>query len=309
MDFDLSSGTHSPVVAGYDFTGQAFEDESVQPMDIGARTAVLLLPGGQSTTSAPPPSRAPIVDLSSASRQTDIARANVRRTDGVDDVSPNVVALYQLYNALSGRVFKKNHMFFVQVGRQQAPVLRNDSILDDAQALGSLEDRTAAFAARLALQAQASQPTMVSSLESMSAEEVLQGLQDGSITFNAGAEQAFNDAATGTMSQFMKNFPDAMDYPFAIEAWILAAARTPGTRTLFAELAQAYMNETDMGDPSYSNNQATLQANASLAIKPSRLIITDPYKTQMLENLSAVTGIPVRTRRIQPLDYLILPNM
>ena len=303
MDYDLS-GSRSPIRLGYDFA-----QDTEEPMEIGARTAVLLLPGGQGTSSAPPPSRAPVVDLVSPTRQADIGRANIRQTDGIDEISPNLLALYQLYTALSGRVYKKNHSFFVQVGSSQGPVMQNDSILDETVAFGSVEDRTAAFAAQLAVQAQSSQPLTLSPLESMSTEEILVGLQSGSVTFNAGAEQAFNDAATGTMSQFMKNFPDAMDYPSAIEAWILAAARTPGTRTLFSKLAQAYLNETDMGDPSFSNTGASMQANANIAIEPSRLIISEPNRSQMLKNLSAIAGVPVYSEVIQPIDYIRLPGM
>lgn len=291
MEFDLS-GSRSPVHRGFGF--------DVAPMQIDARLT-LLNPGGQGTSEPPPTSRAPVVDLSSATRSTEIGRSNVQRADGVDDVSTNIEALYELYRALSGRVYKQNHKYFVAAGMQQQSV-SNDSVLDDAAAFGSLTDRAAAFVAQLQ-DRQPSQSTMLP-LEAMSKEEVIRGLVDGTIVFNAGAEQAFYDAATGTQAQITSNFPLDMQYPLDLEMWILALARTPNTRTLFAALAQAYMNEFDASSPSISSTSSTLAAIMPVALKPSQLLITSPYKEQVLANLAAVSGVPVRSKKLTPLDYL-----
>lgn len=297
-EFDLSGAM--PMQQGFSLE----EEQDVQPMDIGASLPVALLPAGFGTVPQEPTYiRSGRVGITASTTTQQVARANARLVDGIDEVSPRTRARYELFHALSGMKGKGNHGYFVQTGGppQSSSVEQNDSILQEVRAYGGLQERTAAFVAGLEqLDQGASSSSAYTSLNSMTREEVLVGLKDGVITYDASAEQAFLQAAASTRAQFVKQFPDSMTYPTALETWMLAMGRTPSTRTPFARLTLSFLNETLMADPSVSVTTSALDANLVLASGAAQALITDPVRSQVFENLGAVSGAPSRIRKLKP---------
>lgn len=307
--FDLSNLQTLP--SGYSLMQSEMEDEEGEVYDmseeepIGASLDVALLPAGLGTERQDYlPNRSTTLSFQRQNNNNQIARANVSRTDGIDEISPKMRSLYQLYRMLSGAARRGNHGFFVKSSAAMqagTAVEQNDSILEEVRLYGNLQERTASFVADLqnVEEAASSSSSAPSSLSTMTEEEVINGLQEGSITFDSQAEHALLKAAYSTQTQFRKNFPEEMNYPKDLEAWMLAMGRKPITLLPFIDIAFAFYNETGMQDISISKTSTSIEANVLPVRGAASNLITEPVKSQVLKNLAAVTGQPFRIRKNQ----------
>jgi hypothetical protein len=286
-------------------TGVSLEEpefEETAQMDIGASLPVLLLPGGLGTQDQQP-TRIRTAGLGLNTRRREVGRSNRSRVDGVDEVSSKLVTLYELYRSLSGAYKKRSkHYFFMLNDPDQPSEVRsmdtNDSIMDQVESYGTFNERNARFVAQLAqIEKQATSSSSRSNIEKMSRNQVLQGLQDGSVELDPSAEFAFYQAAASTRAQFVTKFSKMMAYPTADEQWILAMGRTSTTRVPFVKIALSFYHEISGADPSISMTGPSIDANIALAAGAASELITDPVKQEVLENLSAVSGVRIRSER------------
>jgi len=277
-------------------------DEEVD-MDIGASLPVLLLPGGQGTQEQQP-TRIRTSGLGLTTVRRGVDRSNRARVDGVDEVSSKIRTLYELYRGLSGLYREgSRHYFFIlnepgQSTRQTTAMDTNDSILEQVRSYGTLHERNASFVAQLQeIEEQAASSSSSRSIEKMSRSEVLQGMKNEEIDLNPSAEFAFYQAAASTRTQFMTKFPFRMTYPKDDEKWVLAMGRTPITRIPFIKIALAFFHEITLSSPSISATNLSVEQIGALSRSGASELITEPVKQQVFENVSAVSGVPVRSER------------
>ena len=206
--------------------------------------------------------------------------------------------VWRMMNEIAHKL--NRHHFFIsnRSNRGTTAMDTNDSILEQVQSYGTLNERNAAFVAQLAeIEEQASSSSTVSNVESMTRAEVLQGLQDDEIDLHPSAENAFYQAATSTRMQFVSRFPGKMTYPIDSEKWILAMGRTPTTRIPFVKLALAFYHELTLSQPSISATTVSVEQINALAEGAASELITEPTKQEVFQNLSAVSGVPIRSER------------